>query len=63
MNGLVAACGLILLALVLPLVLKKDAPDIAFLLTLTAGVLILLVIALAFIFDRNGRKGFDTKTI
>ena len=42
MNGLVAACGLILLALVLSLVLKKDAPVIAFLLTLTAGVLILL---------------------
>ena len=42
MNGLIAACGLILLALVLSLVLKKDAPVIAFLLTLTAGVLILL---------------------
>lgn len=28
-----------------------------------AGVLIVLVIALAFIFDRNGRKGFDTNTI
>ena len=42
MNGLIAICGLILLALVLSLVLKRDAPVIAFLLTLTAGVLILL---------------------
>ncbi len=42
MNGLVAVCGLLLLALTLSLVLKKDAPVIAFLLTLTAGVLILL---------------------
>ena len=42
MNGLTAACGLALLTLVLSLVLKKDAPAIAFLLTLTAGVLILL---------------------
>ena len=39
MNGLTAACGLALLTLVLSLVLKKDAPAIAFLLTLTAGVL------------------------
>nr|WP_295946773.1 SpoIIIAC/SpoIIIAD family protein [uncultured Agathobaculum sp.] len=42
MSGLAAICGLILLALVLSLVLKRDAPVIAFLLTLTAGVLILL---------------------
>ena len=42
MSRLVAVCGLLLLALVLSLVLKKDAPVIAFLLTLTAGVLILL---------------------
>ena len=42
MSWLVAVCGLMLLALVLSLVLKKDAPVIAFLLTLTAGVLILL---------------------
>ncbi|MGO5029246.1 stage III sporulation AC/AD family protein [Candidatus Agathobaculum pullicola] len=42
MNSLVAACGLVLLVLVLSMTLKKDAPAIAFLLTLTAGVLILL---------------------
>ena len=42
MNGLAAICGLVLLALVMSLVLKKDAPVIAFLLTLTAGVLISL---------------------
>lgn len=42
MNGLIAACGLVLLVLVLSMTLKKDAPAIAFLLTLTAGVLILL---------------------
>ena len=42
MNSLIAACGLVLLALVLSMTLKKDAPAIAFLLTLTAGVLILL---------------------
>ena len=35
-------CGIVLAALTLSLVLKKDAPAIAFLLTLTAGVLILL---------------------
>lgn len=45
MNELLAVCGLILLAIVLSLVLKKDAPVIAFLLTLTVGVLILLRIA------------------
>lgn len=42
MNGLIAACGLVLLVLVLSMTLKKDVPAIAFLLTLTAGVLILL---------------------
>lgn len=42
MNGLIAACGLVLLALVLSITLKKDAPVIAFLLTLTAGILLLL---------------------
>lgn len=42
MNGIAAICGLVLLALVMSLVLKKDAPVIAFLLTLTAGVLISL---------------------
>ena len=42
MNGLIAACGLVLLVLVLSMTLKKDAPAIAFLLTLTAGILILL---------------------
>ena len=42
MSSLAAVCGVLLLALVLSLVLKKDAPVIAFLLTLTAGVLILL---------------------
>ena len=42
MNGLIAACGLVLLVLVLSMMLKKDVPAIAFLLTLTAGVLILL---------------------
>lgn len=42
MNSLIAACGLVLLVLVLSMTLKKDAPAIAFLLTLTAGVLILL---------------------
>lgn len=42
MNGLIAACGLVLLALVLGLVLQKDAPAIAFLLSLAAGVLLLL---------------------
>lgn len=41
MNGLIAACGLVLLVLVLSMTLKKDVPAIAFLLTLTAGVLIL----------------------
>lgn len=39
---MIAACGLVLLVLVLSMTLKKDAPAIAFLLTLTAGVLILL---------------------
>lgn len=42
MSGLWAACGLVLLALVLITVLKKDAPAIAILLSLVAGVLILL---------------------
>lgn len=42
MNGLIAACGLVLLVLVLSMTLKKDVPAIAFLLTLMAGVLILL---------------------
>ena len=42
MSSLAAVCGVLLLALVLSLVLKKDEPVIAFLLTLTAGVLILL---------------------
>ena len=42
LNSLIAACGLVLLVLVLSMTLKKDAPAIAFLLTLTAGVLILL---------------------
>lgn len=42
MNSLIAACGLVLLVLVLSMTLKKDAPAIAFLLTLTAGVVILL---------------------
>lgn len=42
MNGFAAICGLVLLALVMSLVLKKDTPVIAFLLTLTAGVLISL---------------------
>ena len=42
MNGLIAACGLVLLVLVLSMTLKKDVPAIAFLLTLTVGVLILL---------------------
>ena len=42
MNSLIAACGLVLLVLVLSMTLKKEAPAIAFLLTLTAGVLILL---------------------
>lgn len=42
MNSLIAACGLVLLVLVLSMTFKKDAPAIAFLLTLTAGVLILL---------------------
>ncbi|MDO5142228.1 MAG: SpoIIIAC/SpoIIIAD family protein [Eubacteriales bacterium] len=42
MNGLIAACGLVLLTLVLGLVLQKDAPAIAFLLSLAAGVLLLL---------------------
>ena len=42
MNGLTAVCGVLLLALVLSLALKKDAPVIAFLLTLAAGVLVLL---------------------
>ena len=42
MNGLIAACGLVLLVLVLSMTLKKDVPAIAFLLTLTAGALILL---------------------
>lgn len=42
MSGLWAACGLVLLALVLTTVLKKDAPAIAILLSLVAGVLILL---------------------
>ena len=42
MSGLGAAAGLVLLALILSLVLKKDAPVIAFLLVLAAGVLLLL---------------------
>lgn len=42
MSGLWAACGLVLLALVLTTALKKDAPAIAILLSLVAGVLILL---------------------
>ena len=42
MSGLWAACGLALLALVLSATIKKDAPSIALLLTLAAGVLILL---------------------
>lgn len=42
MNGIVAISGLVLLALILSLVLKKDTPVIAFLLTLTVGVLISL---------------------
>lgn len=42
MSSLAAVCGVLLLTLVLSLVLKKDAPVIAFLLTLTAGILILL---------------------
>lgn len=42
MSGLWAACGLALLALVLSAALKKDAPAIAMLLALAAGVLILL---------------------
>ncbi|MDO4270747.1 MAG: SpoIIIAC/SpoIIIAD family protein [Eubacteriales bacterium] len=42
MSGLTAACGLALLALVLALTLKKDAPVIAFLLTLMTGILILM---------------------
>lgn len=42
MNSLIAACGLVLLVLVLSMTLKKDVPAIAFLLTLTAGILILL---------------------
>lgn len=42
MSGLWAACGLVLLALVLTTVLKKDAPAISILLSLVAGVLILL---------------------
>lgn len=35
-------CGIVLAALTLSLVLKKDAPAIAFLLVLTAGVILLL---------------------
>lgn len=42
MNELFAVCGLTLLAVIFSLVLKKDAPVIAFLLTLTVGALILL---------------------
>nr|WP_297172258.1 SpoIIIAC/SpoIIIAD family protein [uncultured Agathobaculum sp.] len=42
MSGLVAICGVVLLALVLSIVLKKDAPVIALLLTLTAGAMVLL---------------------
>ena len=34
-------CGVVLAALTLSLVLKKDAPAIAFLLVLTAGVILL----------------------
>ena len=41
MTALIAACGLALLAIVFSLVLKKDSPSIAFLLSLTVGVLIL----------------------
>lgn len=41
MNGLIAACGLALLAIVFTLTLKKDSPAIAFLLALTAGLAIL----------------------
>ena len=39
-------CGIVLAALTLSLVLKKDAPAIAFLLVLTAGVILLLDSAL-----------------
>lgn len=42
MSGLWAACGLVLAALVLTAVLKKDAPAIALLLAVAAGVLLLL---------------------
>ena len=35
-------CGIVLAALTLSLVLKKDAPAIAFLLVLTAGMILLL---------------------
>ncbi|MGI6181354.1 MAG: SpoIIIAC/SpoIIIAD family protein [Agathobaculum sp.] len=42
MNELTAVCGITVLALVLTLTLKKDAPAIAFLLTLTAGIMILV---------------------
>lgn len=41
MNGLLAACGLALLAIVFTLTLKKDSPAIAFLLALMAGLAIL----------------------
>ncbi len=38
----IAACGLVILALVLTLTLKKDAPSMAFLLSLAAGAVILI---------------------
>lgn len=41
MNTLMMACGLALLAVVLALVLKRDCPVIAFLLTLAAGAVLL----------------------
>ncbi|MCI7125231.1 MAG: stage III sporulation AC/AD family protein [Agathobaculum sp.] len=41
MSGLAMLCGLTVLTLVLALTLQKDAPVIAFLLALAAGVLIL----------------------
>ena len=41
MSGLAAVCGLTLLALVLSLTLQKDAPAIALLLALAAGVILL----------------------
>ncbi len=38
----IAACGLVILVLALNLTLKKDAPSIAFLLSLAAGAVILI---------------------